>query len=205
MEPRGPKRGWWAGWQAQATEEPIGERIIEGKVAHLEREVRIFRGLFVLVTLLFAGLGALHLLQPAQPTAEVLRARRIEVLDANGRTAVTLDADKLGGRIALRYSGVKGEPPPPAMFLAAAPEGGTIQLFEPNQIYFAVGLELGDQGQGIVKVRRRNRQLGLELRGPAAETAGGELLVFDSEGKPAVRLATDVAGRGLVSAAGGKR
>ena len=205
MEPKGPARGWWAGWQEQATEEPIGERILESKIERLEREVRIFRGLFVLVVLVFAGLGTLHLMQPAVPAGQVLRVRKLDVLDANGRTAVELDADKLGGRITLRYSSRAGEPPPPAMYLAAAPQGGTVQLFGPGQIYYAVGMELGEKGEGVVKVRRQGMQPGVELRGPASETAGGELQIYNGDGKPAVRLATDSSGRGLVRTDGAKR
>jgi hypothetical protein len=204
MEPQGPKRGWWADWKAQSQEESIGERLIEHKLARLEREARILRGVLALVVLALVVLAALHLARPAGSDGSVLRVRRIEVQSADGRPAVVLDADSLGGRIALRYSGKPGVPPPPAMFLGAAPEGGSIQLFEPGQNFYALGLELGREGQGLVKVRRRGMQTGLELRGPATDTAGGELLVFDAAGKPVVRIASEGPGRGVLTVAGTK-
>jgi hypothetical protein len=202
MQPEKPKRGWWSAWQQQAGEEPIGERLLESRIQRVEREVRIYRGLFVLAALALAGLGSLHLMRPAAPVGDLLRAHRIEVLDKQGRLAVELDSDTLGGRIALRYSGKDGDPPPPAMFLASEPNGGSLQMFEPGQNFYALNLGIGDAGQGVVSVRRRGMQPGAELRGPASDASGGELLVYNKDGNPAVHLASDAAGKGTVTTQG---
>ena len=199
-----PKRGWWAGWQAQQQEEPLGERLIEAKLARLERQVRIFRALFALVAMIFAGMVLWTLGRPPEPVRDVLRVHKLEVLSPEGREAVVLDADRQGGRLALRYSGRPGNPPLPALFLAVEETGGTVQVFEPGQNFYALSLGVGSEGQGVAQLRTRGRQPGMELRGPASPTEGGTLAVFNADGKPAVTLGSDAAGRGVVSTTGGR-
>jgi hypothetical protein len=199
MHSRDAKPGWWAGWRAQAQDKPIGERILAARLDRLRRELRIHRILFAVVALVFAGQGIVWLRSPARQIGDTVRTHRVEVLAENGTPAVVLDADRIGGRIALRYNR-GGTPSPPAMFLLATPEGGALQLFQPGHNYFALALELGDQGEGIVKVRRSGMQQGLELSGPRAEDQGGALSVFNADGRPAVTLGSDAQGRGVVTA-----
>jgi len=203
MASKEPKQGWWANWQAQQNEEPLEERLIEAKLHGLERQVRLHRYLFGLVGLIFAGGAVWYLNLPPEPVREVLRVHRLEVLSPQGREGVVLEVDRQGGRISLRYSGRDGEPPPPAVFLSAEATGGALQLFEPGQNFYALSLGVGRAGQGVAQVRTRGRQQGVELSGPATPTSGGTLTVYNADGKPAVALGADGAGRGIVSTQGG--
>lgn len=201
MENRDTKRSWWAGWRPVEEEEGPIERVLEARIERLHREVRRSRYLLALFALMLVGAGVAWYQQSGTPTLDVIRARKIQIVTPEGRNAVVLDTDREGGRIALRYNR-EGEPAPPAIFLSAAPNGGAIQLFEPGRNFYALGFEVGPGGEGVLKVRARAKQAGVELRGPTAQRPGGELVVFNGEGREAVRLATDATGHGVVSANG---
>jgi hypothetical protein len=195
------KRGWLTGWRQAHPGDAPRELLIELKIERMRRELRLHRALFGLLALAALGTGGWWVFGPADPPARVLRAHRIEVVSQEGRSAVVLDADRVGGRIALRYNR-GGTPPPPAVFITAAEEGGAIQLYEPGQNYYALAFEVGPSGEGTVRVRSRDRQEGVELRGPTEGAPGGRLLLYNQEGRPAVRLGTDGAGHGFVTANG---
>jgi hypothetical protein len=200
MEPRGEKRGWWSAWRAAAQEEPLSERLLEAQLARVRRELRLHRAALAVLALAAVGLGWLELQSHSAQQKDVLRAHRIEVLSQEGRPVVVLDADRVGGHIALRYNR-PGDPPPPALFLSAEPNGGSVQLFEPGQNFYALGLEVAEAGHGVLQLRARGMQPGLELRGP--QQRGGELELFNARGRPALRLGSDAGGRGVISTLGG--
>jgi hypothetical protein len=166
---------------------------LEHRLECLEKSNRRLRVLAALPLAGLLALGAMGADQPAMPSsAEVIRAGRLEIVDAAGQVVLSLDTSEAGGR--LRILDRRG-----TAVLSAACEhtggspGGTLTTYNARQEQL-VRLDANKIGQGRVTTFGAR---GHELVNLTSGSMGGMVSTLGEHGRELVRLGS-VAGEGTI-------
>lgn len=141
----------------------------QARLAGLEKEVRRYRNATVLLLLAVAALlagGA------GESIPDVVRARRFEMVDRDGRLLVAMRPTSSGGAIGV--FNLSGEP--------------------------AGVLTVDVTGGGLLNMISNRGRNGVLLLGSNADETGGAVTVYNKDEQEVVTLRPDASGRGLVGA-----
>ena len=143
---------------------------IEQRLARVERQNRIFKGIFNLAGL---AVAALIFYGATKPIPDVIRAREFQAVNEAGRVVVEMKSWELGGWIKT-YSAM-----------------GTL--------YSSVLLSHDGSGHGSLSVYDKDGNRKIYLGGNKRGN-GGVIFIINEMGAPVVRLRVDEYGNGLVGA-----
>lgn len=161
---------------------------VEATLIRLDKQVRLYRNLTIgLLILLLAALtyGA------ARPVSDVIRTRRIEVLDQQGDSRITLEASGANGLITInKRAGV--------LMLG----GRKILQFSPNllasDMTSTVTITTSEDGSGLINLRAASRRSGATI-GMGIFHTGGGLISYNRHGDDTIHLGATDEGEGFLT------
>lgn len=185
---------------------------LEFRVQRLERQLRFYRLIFLLF---LAGLLALVSAGAAKGPPDVIRARRVEVIDRRGKAMVTLKTTRNGGVVQTLgndgrsgvslgagsnggYVAVRDDKPTlfPRVELSTDDTGGLLAVR--NWHGFAV--EIDRDGLSVAHTREEGGLTRIDARIVLAVTEnGGHIRILSATGEEAVTILADEHGTGVIS------
>ncbi|MCZ6627015.1 MAG: hypothetical protein O7E56_02175 [SAR324 cluster bacterium] len=141
----------------------------EYRLARLERQVRLYRAL---TALLLAGFAALMGIGAAPAVPEVIKARRFEMVNAEGVPLAAMRPTSAGGSIGVFNS-----------------QGGLSAV-----------LTADSTGGGMLNLGSGDGRNGVLLLGLNADETGGAITVYNNNEREVVTLRPDLQGHGVVGA-----
>jgi len=170
---------------------------IKQRLARVERQNRIFKGLF---TLAGVAVAALIFYGATKPIPDVIQARKFEVVNEAGRAVVRIKSWELGGRI-LTYPATGKYWP--SVELAHSDNGNgllTILNKDGKELISAGADKVGD---GLIQARKFQvvNEAGREVVVIESWEFGGRIATYPAKGeyRPSVSLSHDGSGHGLLS------
>ena len=162
----------------------------ERRIGKLERDNRWYRNLFIFTWLIVVVLitwGA------TKPTPEVIRARRIEVVDKNGQVGAALGAWEGWGALTLFNKGKPG-----FNVSQSITGGGRVHVYGPTGKAL---IELsGSSGVARIIIKNSNGEDSIQIYGGIASGTGGIVRLYNKTREMAVHLYADEYGNGVVGA-----